>query len=39
MCFFGWGAGIEGELALAGDSPQPQFGVGGMWSCVWMMAG
>ena len=35
----GWGGGV-GE---AGDSPQPQFGVGDMWrvyvECVLLMAG
>ena len=46
MCFFfcllGWGGG-GGGVGEAGDSTQPQFGVGDMWrvfvECVLLMAG
>ena len=45
MCFFflfAW-MGEGGGVGEAGDSPQPQFGVGDMWrvyvECVLLMAG
>ena len=41
FCLLGWG--MRGGVGEAGDSPQPQFGVGDMWrvcvECVLLMAG
>ena len=41
FCLLGWGMG--GGVGEAGDSPQPQFGVGDMWRVfvefVLLMAG